>query len=80
MVRQNTMERDVFDWEQWDCIDVDICQYYNITLNIPVGNFPIGEVFDSVCTDYQNGFFEFYRNNEVVGKFKIKLNLEEVTE
>lgn len=71
------MEKDLFDWDGWDLIDMNHMQYYNVKLKVPIGLHPRGAKFDVATIDFNNGTLKFYIGDDakVVGEFKLKLEL-----
>lgn len=71
------MYDEFFEWEEWDG-DVECFMLLNVSLRQPIGKFEIGEHFDLISIDYTKGDVLFYRNNEIVTSFKIKLEFKEI--
>ena len=59
------MEKELFDWKEWDG-DIECQQFYNVVLKKPIGT-----KFDAVAIDYIKGIMEFYVGNKVVAKYKL---------
>lgn len=43
---RKTLENQLFTWEDWDSIDDHMnLQFYNVTLLVPIGEYPAGHKF-----------------------------------
>lgn len=77
------MERDLFDWDNWDYGGEGTYIFYNPVLKVQMGMFPAGTSFNTAQVDYQNGVLEFTTFTEtgktvVVASFKLTLNFGEI--
>jgi hypothetical protein len=46
-MERNTLEQQLFLWVTWDEMDQCDLLFYDITLLVPVGEFPVGTKFES---------------------------------
>lgn len=46
------MERDLFDWQEWDTLANGSTVYYDCTLRKHIGDFAPGTVFKRIVVDY----------------------------
>ena len=53
------MEKELFDWKEWDLIDTACFAFYQVTLKVPIDRFPIGTQFEIANIDYEEGKVEF---------------------
>ena len=44
-MERDTLEQQIFSWEDWDELDVGDLIFYDVTLKVPVGEFPAGTHF-----------------------------------
>jgi hypothetical protein len=49
------MEKQLFDWEEWDVSDEGVYVFVTCTLKIPIGQFEAGDQFDWIMVNYQLG-------------------------
>ena len=68
------MEKQLFDWKNWDENDVGIYIFYDCTLNIDIGRHIKGSQIPSIYMDYQNGIMQF-QNDDGMATDKFKLSL-----
>lgn len=54
------LERQIFDWEGWDQFDTTGLNFYNVTLKVPVGEFPAGTKFSSADVDFGRSVMSLY--------------------
>lgn len=62
----------LFDYEGWDVIDDLIYQFYEVTLNVDVGEFGKGCLFDEAILDFEKGAISLYKDKV---EYIYKLNL-----
>lgn len=73
---KDIMEKQLFDWDGWDDLGTASFQFYNAVLKVPMGEFSIGDKFDTVSVDFQTGEISLYRVGEnPVFRGKLKLSL-----
>jgi len=73
------MERQLFDWENWDSVDEGAMIFYDITMKVDISYIKIGTKFKSVCVDYQRGLLEFYDDEgKPMCKWKLELKVKEL--
>jgi len=68
------MEKQLFDWEGWDDVDVACYQFYKVKLKVKIGNFEPNTEFDSAMVDYQKGLLCLYLKEESYD-FHLTLNV-----
>lgn len=72
------MERELFDWENWDSLDTAAMMFYNATLKRDIGPHKVGDKFPSIELDFDYGFVRLYDNNDqILGKYRISLTVGE---
>ena len=67
------MESELFDFEEQNPIDELMWQFYQVTLKVPIDEFPVGTIFEFVTVDYENGVLELWLNGS---NHKYKLHLK----
>lgn len=66
----------LFDYvEGYDCVTDLGMQFYSVTLKVPVGPYKVGETFESVYVDFDEGVIALYRDNREVYKGKMELQV-----
>lgn len=71
------MEKQLFDWVDWDQSDTTAFMFYDVTLRLPIGKFPAGTKFNSAYIDYENAKLEFFNDGETpefTGSLSITVN------
>jgi hypothetical protein len=68
------MERELFDWEQWDG-DLECMTFYKVILKQPMGIFKPGMSFDSASLSWDTGILHLFYNKTLAGEFKLQLTL-----
>lgn len=71
------MEKQLFDWDGFDQHDTVSFSFYKVILKVPIGEYKVGDSFDSAFMDYENGKLEFYSGETVMGSYKLKLVIEQ---
>ncbi len=68
------MERQLFDWANWDVIDEGSYQFYDCVFKVDFGPFKAGQKCDEIVVDYQNGFMQYFdKDGGVITEVKLKL-------
>lgn len=52
------MERQLFDWKEWDEQGMGSLYFEGVTLKVPVGKFDEGAYFDFAYVDYDKGHLQ----------------------
>lgn len=66
------MEKQLFEYEDWDVVDTMLFSFYNVILVQQIGDFPIGSKFESACINYETGELTLYEK-EIEHKFTLSL-------
>lgn len=69
------MEKNIFDWDGWDQHDTMAFSFTDVTLKVPVGEFPAGTKFPFANVDYENGTMEFCEEDDTCHQFRMNLSL-----
>jgi len=56
------MEQKLFTWTGFDVLDTNCMQFYNCKLVVAFDNFAIGEGFDIIILDHEQGIMILRRN------------------
>jgi hypothetical protein len=66
------MEKQLFDWFEWDVIDDGVFQFYNCTVkNIP--DYKPGTKISTIVMNYQNGTMTFMdEHSQEMKKFNLQ--------
>lgn len=70
-----TLESQLFYWENWDEMDVNCLQFYDVELVVPIGEFPVGHKFPTAFFDSANSIVAFYDENNKETKFHLKISV-----
>lgn len=72
------MERQLFEWKNWDQLDVAALQFYDCTLKVDIGGgYKKGDSVKSIVVDFNEGFLAIYDDEgKEVYKAKLKMSLE----
>lgn len=57
------MEREFFDWDNWDELDVTALQFYNCVMKKDVGPIKSGDKINCIAVDFQHGYMIFYNED-----------------
>ena len=49
------MEKQVFDWEDYDEVDTAVFNFYDCTLKAQIGKYVVGSIFSSICVNFDEG-------------------------
>lgn len=74
------MEKELFDWENWDELSTCTLQFYNCSLRVPVGQFSVGTKFETICLSFEEGVMTLYPDGnkpDETFQFKLKLSVGE---
>lgn len=71
------MEKEFFDFEDWDELDIAICQYYNCRLNKDINQFNKGSEFEMITMDYSRGIITLYKEGDKSYTFPLILSIGE---
>ena len=58
------MEKEWFDWEEWEQVDNFILQFLNCTIKKPFGPYNVGDKVAVICIAFDSGVIECYNNTE----------------
>lgn len=64
------MEKQLFNFVEFDVLDTAVFQFYEITLNQDIEEFVIGDKFNAAIVDYEHATMTLYRGED---KWKYKL-------
>lgn len=72
--KNKLIESQLFDWTGGlDQYEAAIFGFYDVTLKVAIGEFPVGSTFDSVTVGYENSTITLHRGDE---EWKYQLNLQ----
>jgi len=72
------MERQLFEWENWDEVDVAFLQFYQCKLIVDIGPYKKGDMLSCIAINYQDGVLEVYSDDgEAIYRQKLILSLGE---
>lgn len=72
------MEKEFFEYEDWDPLDTLVLCFYNCILLKQIGIFPPGTYVASITMDYEKGYISIYKNiedSDTEYKYKLKLSI-----
>jgi hypothetical protein len=58
------MEKQLFDWEEMECVDTMVAQYTDVTLKQDIGNYKAGQQFKFASLDFEIGKLEVYNGTD----------------
>ena len=68
------MEKRLFDWLEWDDLDVGHFLFFDCTLKQDIGALKKGTLIDSISVNYQNGELVAYdEEGSVITRVKLAL-------
>jgi hypothetical protein len=68
------METDLFDWVEYDVLDVDAFSFQDITTKVQIEDIPAGTQFECATISFSTGTLTFSDASfTTVRKFKLKL-------
>ena len=70
------MERELFDYDNWDNIDDFNKVFYGCVLKQDIGVYRAGEKFDSICVNYENGEMSFWIGDDEAASFQLELRVK----
>jgi hypothetical protein len=78
-----SVDNQLFNWESWDIIDTMVFYFYDVTLNVPIGQFAIGTKFEGAFLSYEDSVLELqtHANDELSWhKFKLTITATPISE
>lgn len=72
-----SLEYQLFEWKQWDEMDIGDAIFYDVTLKVPVGEFKAGQKFHSVYWKGSDSTITFYDDNHTEYMFELKVSVGE---
>lgn len=75
MSKNLTIERHLFDWDEWDQVGTIDIQFYGCTLTAPIGEFPIGTKFDMIVISYETSSIQLFVDVESDKYYEYELRL-----
>lgn len=73
---ERTIESQLFDWEDWDQLDVCDLYFYDVTFKVAVGPFKVDDNADGVALLLSQSKIEIYKDNEVMYTGRLTLGVE----
>ena len=70
-----TLEQQLFDWESWDEGGPASFVFYNVTLVVPIGKFPVGHKFPSAYFNGEHSWVALQVSDEEQYTFELKLTI-----
>jgi hypothetical protein len=67
------MERQLFDWAEWDEVDNVSKNFYKVVTKVQIGPYPPQTFFDTAYINFDDGLLAFYQKGEQVAVFKLNL-------
>ena len=76
MRQYNTIENQIFSWKDWQQDDTSTFGFYEVALVVPVGPYPVGEIFAFASWCNERSTLELYKElgqtePTFVGKLKV---------
>lgn len=69
------MEKQIFDWEDWNNLDTAAFQFIDCTIKEDFGPLKKGETYQSISVDFENGFLEAFNEEKPLIKVNLKLTV-----
>lgn len=75
------MEKELFEWKEWDPMDTLVLCFYNCTLIKQIGKFPPGFQTSAITMDYEEGKISIYlEDSDTTVSYKLNLGIgDEIT-
>jgi len=71
------MEKQLFDWVQYDELTNNTIIFYDCKLKVPIGDFKIDDFVSSICINYEEGILMLYDvTGEEISKHKLLLKIK----
>jgi hypothetical protein len=76
ITKGHLVERELFNWENWDLLDTGVFQFMDITLVKDIGRLKKGERYAQAVLSFQEGTLEIYDGkNWLIDRFKLSLEI-----
>lgn len=74
---EQTLERQLFNWDGWDQVDTMDLQFYNVELKVPIGSFEVGHKFAIAIVSGSTSTLQLWEDDEgkVYHEFELKLSV-----
>jgi hypothetical protein len=72
-----SIEQNIFTWEQFSEEGVMSCQFYDVELVVPVGEFPVGTKFTGAYIGGENSVLVLYDETDTPHAFRLNLTAGE---
>lgn len=69
----HTLDGQIIDAKSWDEIGIMDINFYDVTLKVAMGSFPVGTKFDSAYLCGENSILELYSVDGSIYKFELLL-------
>lgn len=71
------MEKELFDWKDWDEMDTLAVYFYECVFKKPIGKFKEGDLVDGIFMEFNKGYMTINNGDEEV-KYKMTLSFDEI--
>lgn len=72
------MERELFDWCEWDSLDTGVLQFTGCTLKVPIGQFKTGELVPVIIVSFEAGILQLVaKDGALISQHNIHLALND---
>jgi hypothetical protein len=78
MTEHQTIETQLFDWENWDQLDVNDLCFYDVTFKTDVGPFKAGDTADEVVLLLSQSKIEVYVGDNVAYTGQLTLGVKDL--
>jgi len=75
MEKRYGLEDALFSWENWEDNGIMSPQFYDVTLKVPIGQFPVGHQFDEAVLDGEKSLIHFIDEDENSHTFELGLSV-----
>ena len=69
-----TLESQLFSWDGWDENGPMDLQFYKVVLNVPIGDFSVGEKFEYAIFNGDNSILQLGRDGKYY-EFELKVSV-----
>lgn len=72
------MEKELFDWDNWDQLDTGCFQFYPCTLKVDIGNQEAGAIIPVITINIEKGFIQLNsESGDVIETLKLHFRVGE---
>jgi hypothetical protein len=70
------LEKQMFDWEEYDTVDTMVLQFYNAVLKQDIGNYTRGTTIECIVFDVEHAKMRFFTNDgTLLDEFDLSISI-----